>query len=303
MSNATFQNQPAVRLTMGDAEAWFAPQAGARLLTWRRNGQAWIHWPDDADWSMPAKVRGGNPVLFPFIARHMVDGKVGLWREGGCEGGALHKLPMHGFARDLPFAVSAQSATRLVMSLEDNEVTRRGYPFTFRFDVEYELGVDTLTATLRTTNRGSSPLPYYAGHHFYFPVAAAERMDWRVEMQSSGGTTQNEDGSMTDHGVLEGPWTLDRPELIDRMHLRDGSNGECRWIHKSGRGIRFDLDVPGSIPWHAVTTWTQTAESPFYCVEPWLGLPNAIHHGRWLRWLPPGMTETAVCVLQVLDDL
>jgi aldose 1-epimerase len=34
-------------------------------------GQDILYWPDDADWTNVARVRGGNPSLFPFIARHL----------------------------------------------------------------------------------------------------------------------------------------------------------------------------------------------------------------------------------------
>jgi len=46
-----------------------------------------------------------------------------------------------------------------------------------------------------------------------------------------------------------------------------------------------------------VTTWTEKPDSDFYCIEPWLGLPNAIHHGEGLRHVAPGATEIAVCRL------
>ena len=38
------------------------------------------------------------------------------------------------------------------------------------------------------------------------------------------------------------------------------------------RVITIDLQRPGSVPWYAVTTWTETPQSDFYCVEPLLGL-------------------------------
>jgi galactose mutarotase-like enzyme len=50
-----------------------------------------------------------------------------------------------------------------------------------------------------------------------------------------------------------------------------------------------------------VTTWTQSGDSDFYCVEPWLGLPNAIHNNLGLRRLEPGQTETATCATCILD--
>ncbi len=64
-----------------------------------------------------------------------------------------------------------------------------------------------------------------------------------------------------------------------------------------GAALDFDLHPRETVPWYAVTTWTQQPDSDFYCVEPWLGLPDAIHHGQGLRWVAPGATERAVCAL------
>jgi galactose mutarotase-like enzyme len=50
-----------------------------------------------------------------------------------------------------------------------------------------------------------------------------------------------------------------------------------------------------------VTTWTETDQSDFYCVEPWLGLPDAIHNGLGLRWLEPGRSETASLRIRVSE--
>ncbi|MCZ3115028.1 hypothetical protein NYZ21_21560, partial [Acinetobacter baumannii] len=80
-----------------------APWAGGRLVRWIHRGTDMLFWPDHADWSRPAKVRGGNPLLFPFIGRHFVDGEPGKWRDGN---GVVRAMPQHGFARDLPFEIA-----------------------------------------------------------------------------------------------------------------------------------------------------------------------------------------------------
>ncbi len=54
------------------------------------------------------------------------------------------------------------------------------------------------------------------------------------------------------------------------------------------RAVNFDLQRPDSVPWYAVTSWTLEPTSDFYCIEPWVGLPDAIHNGHGLRWLAPG---------------
>ena len=66
---------------------------------------------------------------------------------------------------------------------------------------------------------------------------------------------------------------------------------------KADRSLVFKLSHPGSVPWYAVTTWTMAPDSNFFCVEPWTGLPNAIHHGEGLRWLAPGAKEDATLVI------
>jgi D-hexose-6-phosphate mutarotase len=104
---AQFQHQDIIEIAQGASLLRFAPQAGGRLLTWHIDGQPVIHWPDVADWSQPAKIRGGNPLLFPFLGRHRVDGQIGRWRDAA---GTVRDLPMHGFARDLPFAATVEPA-------------------------------------------------------------------------------------------------------------------------------------------------------------------------------------------------
>ncbi len=291
----TFQNQPIHLLTQGASAVRIAPQAGGRLLDWRVNGREVVHWPADADWSNPTKIRGGNPILFPFLGRHFVDGAIGRWRDAA---GTVRDLPMHGFARDLPFTVVEESdPDSLRMRLEDNEQTRAGYPFAFRFEVAYRLRGDALEAEFATTNTGKDPLPYYAGHHFYFALDHRDRARWTIDLPFARTGTQAPDGSIVMGNPPEASATLDRPELIDRLHIAPTASRFALSDQRDGARIEFDLTPRETVPWYAVTTWTQKPESDFYCVEPWLGLPNAIGHGLGLRWVAPGTTEKAVCSL------
>jgi galactose mutarotase-like enzyme len=290
----TFQNQDILELAQGTALLRIAPQAGGRLLSWHIDGQPVIYWPDQADWSQPARVRGGNPLLFPFLARHRVDGQIGRWRDSA---GVVRDLPMHGFARDLPFAASVDAqGAGVTMTLSDSDATRAAYPFGFRFDAAYRLAdAHTLDVDLTTTNTGDTPLPYYAGHHFYFALPHTQRGETALELPPTQRRHQEADGSISPAEPGEPRYTLDDPRIIDRFHCLQGTPTQpVRLIAPGlGRTLTIDLQRPGSIPWYAVTTWTEAPESDFYCVEPWLGLPDAIHNGLGLRWLAPGATETA----------
>lgn len=289
-----FQNQPAFQLIEGSDQVIVAPERGARVLQWIREGREIITWPADADWARILKVRGGNPVLFPFVARHFVDGKNELWRD---RDGTVRPMSQHGFARDAKFSVIDGEEQALRMRLVDSEETRACYPFAFQFDVVVSvLPTSRLEIRFETTNTGNTSLPYYAGHHFYFTLPHRERADWTLQLPCASWGRQTSDGSIIHEKAKEDLLHLDDPALVDRfqIHPRDAIT---LLNTKTQQRLVFELTHPGSVPWYAVTTWTQATDSDFYCIEPWLGLPNAIHHGEGLRYLEPGRTEVATCVL------
>lgn len=295
MPETFFQNHPVHQLKNGGAVCHISPQQGARLLDWKMGENPVIHWPDDADWNNVAHVRGGNPILFPFVGRHMVDGKIGFWKD---QSGKVRELPMHGFARDMPFEVIDASAAHLQMRLHANGATRVMYPFEFEFDVIYELGEKSLKSTFITRNKGENALPYYAGHHFYLEIPHTGRGDWKIQLPCKQWGWQNfEDGSIRTEEAAASQTTLDDKALVDRFHLEFI---EPKVILESpGKNISFSWN--SSDPWFDVTTWTANDEADFYCVEPWLGLPNAIHHGIGLRMLAAGEEEKASCEISVLS--
>ena len=292
----SFQGQDVIQITRGDASIRVAPQHGGILLDWSRRGKQIVHWPAAADWSRPTKIRGGNPVLFPFIARHYVDGVLGRWKD---EAGIVRDLPMHGFAREMAYAVvETGDPFELRMRITETEKTLAFYPFPFRFELAYRLGEETLEAEFLTTNTGTTPLPYYAGHHFYFNVPHTDRGQWELELPFAKAGRRDEAGN-PDLNTVPETTTLADPELVDRFQVGPLRTTFATTNRTTGERITFDLNPPANaIPWYAVTTWSETPESDFFCIEPWLGLPNAIHNGQGLRHVAPGASEKAVCLLR-----
>ena len=269
---------------------------GKRILRWEREGREIITWPEDADWSRVLKVRGGNPVLFPFIARHFVDGKNEFWRDAE---GTVRSMPQHGFVRDARFSViEGEPENSLRMRSVDSEMTRTYYPFAFQFDVVVSLMPSSrLEVRFETSNPGDKPLPYYAGHHFFLPVPHDERADWILHLPCESWGRQAPDGSIVHEKAASELLSLNDSTLIDRFQIKLRDSKITLKNEKRGQKLIFDLAPSETVPWYAVTTWTEKPDSDFYCIEPWLGLPNAIHHGEGLRWLAPGQMEIAACVL------
>lgn len=291
-----FQNQPAYELAEGPDRVIVAPQHGARILRWTHENREVITWPENADWTQILKVRGGNPVLFPFIARHFVDGAQNLWRDPA---GVIRPMPQHGFARDAVFSVVTDAdEASLRMRLADSEATRTFYPFAFQFDVVVTLHPGSrLEVRFETTNPGTESLPYYAGHHFYFAISHASRHEWSLDLPCKSWGRQDTAGAIVHEPATASKLRLDDPAIIDRFHIGMQTSRFALHHAQTGQRLTLDLAPQNSVPWYAVTTWTQQADSDFYCVEPWLGLPNAIHHAEGLRQVRPGACEIATCTL------
>ena len=280
---------PLVTLDNGRARAELAPSAGARLMRWSVNGRPVLHWPADADWSAPAKIRGGNPLLFPLIARTFLDGKIGFWRGPD---GVVRPAPMHGLVRAAEFDTVERDGHRIVMRKTWDNSMAGAWPFPFVFDVEYTLEDTALAVAFAVENTGAEAMPFSVGNHFYFAVPAVKRGAWELRGKCRSFARQGTDGKID--AVAEAPRLLSDPAMSDLFHIGPPEDGVVLRQVNDGREVAFALlpDAAGANPWYAVTTWTESAMSDFYCVEPWTALPDAVHNGLGLRWLRPGNRQT-----------
>ncbi|QET02572.1 aldose epimerase [Cupriavidus pauculus] len=298
MNTERFQGQDLLRVGKGDSFLLLAPEHGGRLVRWVHRGEDILYWPDDADWTRVAKVRGGNPLLFPFIGRHFVDGEAGKWRDAQ---DVVRDMPQHGFARDLPFATKAVTDDAVTLVLTASAATQESYPFAFTFDVTYRLDDSGMEAVLRVTNHGDTPLPWYAGHHFYFRLPHTIRSTSRLDLPAALRVRQTADGALTPPEPGQTRYALDDARLQDTFHVLQTRDNDSTLVmpRTDGPPRTIRLSLAAASPWHAITTWTEGAASDFYCVEPWTGLPNAIGHGQGLHWLRPGDAVEARCALAV----
>ena len=281
---------PVLTLRNESAEAELAPSVGARLMRWSVRGRPVLHWPESADWSAPTKIRGGNPLLFPLIARTFLDGKIGFWRDPA---GKVRPAPMHGLVRAAPFDLVSHEADRITMRMAWDESMAEAWPFPFVLTVEYALAADALLVAFTVENTGAETMPYSLGNHFYFEVPAADRGNWFLDGSFQSFARQDADGRIIAVPAPEGGG-LDNPELVDLFHLGPPTGGATLRHRTDGREVVFawPADAAGRNPWYAVTTWTESRQSGFYCVEPWTALPDAVHNGLGLRKLSPGAKET-----------
>ena len=280
-------------------------ERGARLMNWNlglADGSVRdvIHWPEITSFDGFHSVRGGNPILFPFNARTFDQGKLGFWRDPD---GERRPMPMHGFARQGRFALLRADATGFAATLQPDAAAREAYPFDYEFTVIYRFAPASLTCEFVLKNLDSRPLPWSAGHHFYFHVPwepGRTRADYRLTVPASRRLRQDTAGKLVPGpATLPATDSLTNPDWTDTFHL--GLTAPTAILAPAGGGrsgaisVTLGMDKKNPPPAEATfVTWTQTPDSPFYCVEPWMGPANAPETGVGLHHVAPGRSQSFV---------
>lgn len=279
-------------------------ERGARLMHWSLalpdgNDRDVIHWPEIKSFDGFQSVRGGNPILFPFNARSFDRGDINHWRDSE---GVRRAMPMHGFARQGRFKLDRADDSGFAATLQPDAVAREAYPFAYEFTVIYRFAPTSLTCEFVLKNLDARPLAWSAGHHFYFAAPwepGRTRADYRLEVPSTRRLKQTAEGKLVPGPDFPSAAALDRPEWIDTIHVGLGSPVATLAPAGGDRAgaIRVSLGLDkktAPAPDAAFVTWTQAPESPFYCIEPWMGPPNSAETGVGLHHVASGKSQSFI---------
>jgi galactose mutarotase-like enzyme len=297
MEKVPYQGQTLTRWRVGNSTFLALPERGARLMNWNvtlgdGSVRDVLYWPENADFGDIAKVRGGNPILFPFNGRTFDRGDIFHWRAAD---GVRRPMPMHGLARQGEFKITRLNPRGFAGEFVPGDEARACYPYDYEFTVTYRFEPLALTCEMALTNHGAEPLPWSAGHHFYFTVPwseGARRSDYHIRIPATKRFKQDATGALVTGPALNSEESLAHPAIVDVLH--GGLRGNEVVFGEMGRPgdvtVRLGTDrVP---PAGAVfVTWTLSEDSPFYCVEPWMGPPNAPEHKVGLNLVPRGETQ------------
>ena len=297
MEKISYQGQTLTRWRVGPSTFLALPEKGARLMNWNvtlgdGSVRDVLYWPENADFTDIAKVRGGNPILFPFNGRCFDRGEIFFWRAAD---GVKRAIPIHGIARQGDFKITRIDDRGFVAQFVPGDEARAAYPFDYEFTVTSRFEPFGLTCECALLNLGAVPLPWSAGHHFYFKLPWSEgtkRGDYAIRIPATKRLKQDAAGQLVAGPTLQAEENLANPALIDTFHtaLRGhevvfGEKGRPGDVH-----VRLGAaNVPP--PDATFVTWTLAEDSPFYCVEPWMGPANAAEHKVGLHLVAPGATE------------
>ncbi len=288
------------RWQLGDSVFLAWPERGARLMHWhheRADGSLRdiLHWPELTEADLAAtpvhKLRGGNPILFPFNARVFDEGEIHFWKDPQ---GVRRAMPMHGIARQGTFQLESINERGFTAVLQPTEADAHIYPFDYTFSVTYRFHRRRFTVEFALENLGEERIPWSAGHHFYFTAPWTDhqtRDDYMIELPAGDTARQSAIGGLVPGPDLPRRCPLSAPDLVDTIHLELAANTMRFGPADGSEFIAITHGTQNPPPPDATfVTWTAAPDAPYYCVEPWMGPPNAPGHGRGLHWVAPGTT-------------
>lgn len=250
---------------------------------------------------------GKAPILWPATGRNFnkqePNGQGWVWK------GQNFPMPIHGFARDLPWnlvkrGASASSAWAKI-ELQDTASTRKSYPFGFTFQVTYRVSGDRLSIKheIIASPDNDGAMPFSIGNHITFrqPLVGAGEMKistlarQRLMLDQSGKPTDQVTISPIDDFPVpqlgtEKAWALTDYATRPDVRLDDPS------------GIRMTLSHTGSQAPNGTPVlfnlWSN-ADAGFFSPEPWLGRQNSLVEDNGLVKLEPGSRFTWTILVSI----
>ncbi len=210
---------------------------------------------------------------------------------------ALHNA-IHGLTRWANWRPKLHEASRVVMELTLH--SQPGYPFILRLEESYTLTEQGLEVQTTAQNIGTVPLPYGAGHHFYFTVGTDLVNDavLRVPARSYFRANERMLPLLPPVSVENTPFDFRAPHSIGDLVL---DTGYADLIFVDGWSS-VTLSAPTGTPNLTISmdsthpflqifsgdTLSEAARRRGLAIEPYTCAPNAFNNSLGLRTLQPG---------------
>lgn len=220
-----------------------------------------------------------SPVLFPIV---------GALKDSLFEYQEVnYELPRHGFARDMQFMLTSQTADELVFNLLSTAETLKIFPFEFDLTLRYTLKSHGLSCTYEVHNPSGSDLLFSIGGHpaFATPVGnGVNYEDYYLRFNQDEELVFNKiaDNLISDELVaipLKDKALTLKHELFyeDALVFKSLKSNKISLQNKvNTHGLHFSFD---GFPFFGI--WA-AKDADFVCLEPWCGVADGIHHNGLL---------------------
>lgn len=244
--------------------------AGAELkkLILKKDNKNYLWHGDSKYWGRRA------PVLFPIVGR-LKDNKYTYQ-------GKEYRMTQHGFARDKDFKLVEEKSDGLRYRLEDDDSTLEIYPFSFILDIIYKIKGNKLSIKYHVKNENKEEMYFSIGAHpaFYWPlIEEEEKQDYYLEFEKKEEASRY----LLEEGLLnhETEKIIDDSKILDLKAdtFKDDAlvfknlKSEAAALKSRNSDRKIEMEFKG-FPYLGI--WSQSAEAPFICIEPWQGIADSV---------------------------
>ena len=211
------------------------------------------------------------PILFPIVGR--------LKEDSYFYKNQKYSMTQHGFARDCEFELIEKDDDYLNFRLKSSDKTLEIYPFSFEFDIFYELIENRLIVSYRVKNKTNGEMFFSIGAHpaFNWPLGNKEKNDYFFEFENIKNTKRyylNDKGLFykTENLEIEDNKIVLNEGLFkdDALVFNDFNIKEVTFKNSKNKNyVKLEFE---KFPYLGL--WSKPSGAPFICIEPWFGVAD-----------------------------
>ena len=235
----------------------FCPSRGGIITKWAVNNQHILYFDQKRFLDKSKSIRGGIPILFPIC---------GNLENKSLFGDDFLDLMQHGFARDQEWNYGFNQLNKsLCLTLSDNEITRRYYPYFFELKIDITLSIKTLRFNIEIFNKSDSVMPVNFGLHPYFNISDFQNIKFLDYSKCCLNQKNN---------------NLVKTENL----LRNSYRGIDLLMYSSGKtsfidyGLKRKIILTNPSPFDISVIWSDPPRQ-MLCMEPWTSPRNSLGNG------------------------
>jgi len=235
----------------------FCPRRGGIITNWVVNNHQILYFDQKRFLDKTKSIRGGIPILFPIC---------GDLENKSLFGDYFLDLMQHGFARDQEWNYSFNKLKKtLYLTLSDNEITRRYYPYLFELKIEITLTIETLRFNVEIFNKSNITMPFNFGLHPYFNISDFNNVKFLDYSKCCLNQKNN---------------NLVKTENL----LRNSFKGIDLLMYSSGKtsfidyGFKRKITLSNPYPFDISVIWSDPPRQ-MLCMEPWTSPRNSLGNG------------------------
>ena len=235
----------------------FCPSRGGIITNWVFNEDQILYFDQKRFLDKSKSIRGGIPILFPIC---------GNLEHKSFFGDDFLDLMQHGFARDQEWNYDFnQSKNILSLTLSDNQITRKYYPYFFELNIEITFSLEILIFNIEIFNKSNIKMPVSFGLHPYFNISNFDNV--KFIDYSKCCLNQKNNNLATTENLLR--------NLVKGIDLLMYSSGKISFIDY---GLKRKITLTNPSPFDISVIWSDPPRK-MLCMEPWTSPRNSLANG------------------------